>query len=60
MNVGLQPARELSRLNASHAGRTSLDLLDEHSEDVQEVLGTPPNWLVRWASSRLLSFRQSL
>lgn len=55
MNVGLQPARELSRLNASHAVRTSLDLLDEHSEDVQEVLGTPPNWLVRWGATVLLS-----
>jgi multidrug resistance efflux pump len=55
VNAGLQSAPDLSRLDASQALRTSLALLDEHSEDVQEVLGTPPHWLVRWGATLLVT-----
>jgi multidrug resistance efflux pump len=32
-----------------------IDELDLHSDHVQEVLGVPPHWLVRWGSSVVLA-----
>src|SRR5262249_55132589 len=55
MTVKAEPPFEAPDLNMT-GGRANvpakkIDELDLHSEHVQEVLGVPPRWLVRWGST---------
>ena len=59
MSIDLTEPPAPSNLDAT-GGRASsaarkIDELDLHSEDVQEVLGIPPRWLVRWGSTVVLA-----